>query len=517
VPPVVERVDPPAGSVGVAVTQPVTLLFSKPMNKDGVEPTLHFFPPPPSPPRLRWEGRQLLVTPDTAWDSGQTYVVTLQSEASDRRGNRLAATFQSAFSTGQRMDTGRIEGQILSGARPRGGALALCYRLPRERANPETDTADYVVQTDSAGRFTLSFLGPGNYRIFGLADQDGDWLWNIGSEDIAVPAQDVGLEGSGAASFLPALHLSDLDTSAPAFVACRPLSDTWWRLEFDGPLDSAALNSARVQFIAGEDTAVSSLLLSVDSLSSEVLARQPAPAAPPDEILWSRSRTADVRESCAPDSPSSDDTTHALPPPEIRPDTVAMCSCRPDQMLFVFARPLDSLQQSCFWPVSGVDSIQVELANAFEFELRWWADARAGESTVVAVAPGAVVGAGRSWPLAETLYVRLPLLLEDSTGGYELACEGLPVPPGQPVRVQIRPVSGPALPCRIDLTSAARASGRLAKGDYLVSLLADRDGNGRWAAGWPEPFVPSERLWFPSDTLRVRARFTTEFDLALVR
>ena len=155
------------------------------MRKDDVEHAVHFFPPPPSPPRLHWEGHDLVVSPDTVWDTSQTYVLTLPTEALDTRGNRLATTYQSAFSTGSHIDTGRITGQVLSSARPAAGAWVLCYRQPAPSSNPELDSADYVVQTDAEGRFAFSFLRTGSYRVFALADRDRDWLWNIGAEELA--------------------------------------------------------------------------------------------------------------------------------------------------------------------------------------------------------------------------------------------------------------------------------------------------------------------------------------------
>jgi hypothetical protein len=130
----------------------------------------------------------------------------------------------------------------------------LCYREPGPESDPELDTADYVVQTDGDGRFALSFLGTGTYRVFALDDRDRDWLWNIGVEELAVPAGDLHLDSAGQTRALPALHLAALDTTLPSLADCALAAAGWWALEFDGDWAPGQVDSLQVFLVRGTDT-----------------------------------------------------------------------------------------------------------------------------------------------------------------------------------------------------------------------------------------------------------------------
>lgn len=486
------------------------------MAKSEVEGALHLFPPPPSPPDLHWDGRDLVITPDTAWDSGQTYIVTLQTEASDVRGNRLAGTFQTAFSTGRQIDSGSIAGQVLQGARPAPGVLALCYAIERKDKNPELDTADYVIQTDSAGHFLFSFLRPGDYRVFGLDDRDRDWLWNIGVEAVAVPSLDVRVAGQPA--FLPALHLARLDTVKPALLNCELLSESWVRLHFDGELDRTVLDSVHVGLVRQADTLMPLRVLPGDSASDAALVELPAFEGDGrgSEILLRHLYSGRPDEVCSIDSVVAVQADFVAVP-QIWPDTSWLWPHPPAYVSMSFEEPLDSLVQGCFWRRPGPVLLRAELANPFEALISLATDSLWSDSAWLVVAPGAVRSTrGVPWP-EDTMFVALPVAPRDSSGRYEITLEGLPVTPDQTIRATIRPTDDAILTVGIELKPGESLTGMLAEGDYLLSLLSDSDGNGLWCSGWPSPFVPSERVWFPQDTVRVRARFTTEFSLSLVR
>jgi len=509
--------DPPSGAVGVSIRQPVRVSFSKPMRKDDVEHAVHFFPSPASPPRLHWEGHDLVVSPDTVWDSAQTYVLTLPTEAMDARGNRLAATYQSAFSTGSHIDTGRITGQVLQSARPAAGAWVLCYKQPSQHCNPEIDSADYVVQTDAEGRFALSFLRTGSYRVFALADRDRDWLWNIGAEELGVPAGDLEVDSAGATKSLPVLHLAALDTVLPALVDCRRVSDEWWALEFDAVWSGAQLDSLSVFEVRGRDTVRLDRPTGNRAGSSRLLAHAGAPETPGTEILLRHARQNRPPEGCVPAVTPTRDSLSIFGPVEILPDTGHTWVCPPAAVILVFDEPVASVSESSFVEAGRFARIRVRSGGPFEVHLVPPWDSLGEGPWVCSVAPGAVRAAsGATWPESDTVRISFPLVDQDSAGEYEVRIEGLPHDPEAEVFVELWPVQLREPVCQLPLTSGQPASGRLAGGDYFLSLLSDRDGDQVWSPGWPSPFVPSERLWYPADTLHVRPRFTVEFTLSLV-
>jgi hypothetical protein len=211
------------------------------------------------------------------------------------------------------------------------------------------------------------------------------------------------------------------------------------------------------------------------------------------------------------------DTLQSLEPVHIRPDTLLRWACAPGHVSLFFTHPLDTVLLPDFVSQAGAAPLTVEFASPFELALSGWTSPEGAETTTVAVAPAAVHGTrGGRWPAQDTVRLRLPIVPVDSTGDFEIRVDGLPEPADGALNLGLSPLSPQLAACRVELSGTAAAAGRLASGDYLLSLLADSDANGRWKPGWPAPYVPSERLWFPSDTLRVRARFTTEFSLSLV-
>jgi hypothetical protein len=199
----------------------------------------------------------------------------------------------------------------------------------------------------------------------------------------------------------------------------------------------------------------------------------------------------------------------------VLPDTSGRWSCPPPAVSLWFNRPVATSAAGAFY--CAQIPLSTELRNPFELAVTADWGAALAEAPQLAVAPGAVRSQdGGEWPQADTARFSLPLAPADSTGDYEISLHGLPTSPEAVVFLEVWPVSYPDQKCRLEVRSGDGILGRLAGGDYLLALLRDQDGDQVWSAGWPDPFVPSERLWYPADTLRVRPRFTTEFVLNLV-
>jgi Tol biopolymer transport system component len=79
--------NPPEGSSPPATTS-ISIDFGQPMDTGSVEARLSIRPPVEG--AMRWEGAQLVFTPDSALAAGQTYEVTLEAGAESERGRRTA-------------------------------------------------------------------------------------------------------------------------------------------------------------------------------------------------------------------------------------------------------------------------------------------------------------------------------------------------------------------------------------------------------------------------------------------
>jgi len=524
-PPAILNAEPESGTTGVKYNSPLSLTFSESMVHDDVERALDIFPAPANPPDLRWKGETLIITPDTAWDSNQTYIVTLQSDAADQHGNRLSQSLQLAFSTGRQIDSGMIRGTVLRTGRPARDVFALCYRLSGSDPDPEVDTADYIVRTDSLGQYQFGFLSPGNYRVFGLDDRDRDWLWYVGSEAIAVPGEDAILRAAGDTADLPPMTLVPLDTVAPALRDCRAVSPRYIEIDFDQSVDSARLTQFQVAVHAATGVQNATTLIALDSTSSSVFAAFAEPLAPGAHDLIATSRARPDRQpredSCTLEIP--DRWERALGSPfRVFPDTLRPPPAPVRAAILEFQQPLAGVADSSITlgligdsaraPAqtdSGPFSVRIHIPDSLQLE----------GPLEVRIPAGAIVGAsGGNWPADSAISLRVPQPFLDSAGEIDVRVPLSARRDSGTYRLGLVPVNQPQSVLWYALDSTHSVHGYLRPGSYLIHLHRDLNGDAHAGYGWPYPFSPSEPVWTYSDTLQVRARFTTELSLpALIR
>jgi len=520
-PPQIAASEPPSGSISVPVRAPVVLTFSEPMQREEVEKALNVFPAPTGGLALSWQGRNLRISPDTAWDSSRTYILTLQADARDLHNNRLARSLQIAFSTGASIDSGVVSGRILRNGGPAAGTTALLFRVDSRSADPEKDTADYVVTADSSGRFEFGYLGPGQYRIFGLDDRDRDWLWNVGVEPIAVPAFDARLLRPEDSALLPPLILSPLDTVMPAILDCRMAAPDMLQIDLSVGLDSSRLGRQHVSLKSERGVLPATRLYMLDTLADRFYAQfATAPAAGTWlvevdlEYAGGGVRRFDTCEVgvLAEIHPSAPQPAFVVEPDSMR----ANLAWHPQVHLRLVepARSTSARTLSC--RSDNFDGVApCTLMTPFTLALGV-PEGSEGRGPVEFQIPAGFIlwSSGGTWPAGDSASsVVVPFPFGDSVGQFEVfyAPEDYAQWPGY--RIGMRAVAIPRSASWTEPAEQVPLRGTLRGGDYLLFVLGDRDGNLHRDPGWPFPYRPAEPLWELPDTLKVRARFTTELTL----
>ena len=126
--------------------------------------------------------------------------------------------------------------------------------------------------------------------------------------------------------------------------------------------------------------------------------------------------------------------------------------------------------------------------------------------------PSAVTGEdAQTWP-PDTLTLTLPVPALDSSGAVEIHL-AFDSTLSAPTWLSLKSLGAARSMARLPVRSALVRT-HLRRGDYAIMLHWDRDRNGVWDPGWPWPLAYSEPVEAIVDTLRVRARFTTEFHIA---
>ena len=163
--------------------------FSEYMDKNSVRNSLFISPSVKNNYDLKWDGRFVRLLFKEDLKSDVTYVITIGSTATDRRGgNKLTHAYQLAVSTGEEIDTLSIAGRVYDAGTLNGipGTTVLAYNLTKnENPNPEKDQADYFTQSGIDGSFLLGYLKSANYRIFVIKETYKNELWDK-DEPIAI-------------------------------------------------------------------------------------------------------------------------------------------------------------------------------------------------------------------------------------------------------------------------------------------------------------------------------------------
>lgn len=143
-------------------------------------------PPQIQQPEIKASGKRITIELFDSLKPNTTYTVDFNDAVVDNNeGNPLEA-FSYVFSTGDIVDTLGISGTVLNAEdlEPIKGIIVgihsdlsdtIISKKPFER----------ISRTDSRGRFNMRGLAPGKYRLYALADANGNFIYDQKSEKIA--------------------------------------------------------------------------------------------------------------------------------------------------------------------------------------------------------------------------------------------------------------------------------------------------------------------------------------------
>ncbi len=331
--PVIAVTTPAQDATNVSRDTDVVLEFSEPVNRPGVEASLYLSPEPGRRLRYRWSGRRLTLDYLDPLPENRTIVVTVGAQAKDLQGNLLESSFTLAFSTGDSIDRGEVSGLV---AMPEGSKSfgVVAYILGDTMPDPMVDAPDYRIQTTAEGKFSLSYLAKGRYRLFALDDRNFDGLWSPAVEQIGTASKDVDVrEGlKPYVTFSPSLQ----DTTPFAILRVRQIDEHQidLRVNHSGQPIVEISDGASTQFAEHfrEDTSASGSwhiyfpdTVSGDSATLSVRVSNPHI---PDSSLTARYAVNNRPDTTAPEMIDSWPTDHL------------QTQFVPDEILAIFSEPI---------------------------------------------------------------------------------------------------------------------------------------------------------------------------------
>ena len=152
---------------------------------------VYISPPLKTPIDTRLRGKFLVVKFDDSLDSNSTYSITFGNAIADLTEGNILKGFNYVFSTGDYVDTLSLQGTLVNAFdhKPQKDVFVELYMNNNDTipfdSLPLRIPPWYITKTDENGNFIFNNLQNKKFKLFALADQNGDLIFNQPAEKIA--------------------------------------------------------------------------------------------------------------------------------------------------------------------------------------------------------------------------------------------------------------------------------------------------------------------------------------------
>jgi len=200
----------------------IVFKFNEYVDRRSFEESFYISPAKGNTYSFDWSGKEVELTFNKNFDREKTYVIVIGKDFKDvRGGNKITSPVQFAFSTGSKLDSGKLSGKIFSDSYDRVKVMA--YFNKDETGgfpDPAKSLPDYITQVTPDGIYEFTNLPEGRFRIYAIRDEDRNNLYSGEPDKIALLPEDIKL--SGDSNFVSnlnfILNLPGNDVRSPAFL-----------------------------------------------------------------------------------------------------------------------------------------------------------------------------------------------------------------------------------------------------------------------------------------------------------
>ena len=188
-PPRVVHTDPADRGVKVK-SKKVTITFDEFIKLEDATNKVVISPPQIEPADIKSSGKKIIVDIKDTLKDNTTYTIDFSDAISDNNEGNPMGNYTYSFSTGERIDTFEVSGNVLdaSNLEPIKGILVGLYDDLSDTVFAKKPFIR-VSRTDSRGHFVIKGIAPGTYRVYALQDADGDYTYSQKSEMLAFSHQ----------------------------------------------------------------------------------------------------------------------------------------------------------------------------------------------------------------------------------------------------------------------------------------------------------------------------------------
>ena len=235
IPPDIVAVFPQSDSTNITDLDKIEIYFSERMAEPSVEQAL--FISPTLNYEIDWSGGdELRLRLNDTLIKDRTYVITIGSGAMDSRKNKLKESFQFAFSSGDKIDRGRISGKVF-GIKEQDNFYIYAYqRSNTDSLNPTQTKADFLSQPGEDGSFMLNYLSYGGYRIFVIEDVNNNLILDTSFERLGIAHTDVYIDSVNNMVKNLNFRITRVDTIPPSITGARAIDNQKVLLRMSEPV-----------------------------------------------------------------------------------------------------------------------------------------------------------------------------------------------------------------------------------------------------------------------------------------
>ena len=240
--PVIENVYPANGTTNFTDDY-FEITFSEYVDKRTAREAIFISPRLEKGIELDWSGTTLTVYFKEPLKENTTYNISIGTDVKDiNNNNNMTESFNFAFSTGDKIDKGIVEGKVYDD-KPE-GILVFAYKKINEVfPNPIEDKPDNITQVGKNGKYKLLGLSHGDYRIFAIRDDFKDFIYNIEDDQFGAPSEEIILSETDSVISNINFIITEEDTTA-AHILNLTMTDSYHILvEFSEFVDSTKLSA----------------------------------------------------------------------------------------------------------------------------------------------------------------------------------------------------------------------------------------------------------------------------------
>ena len=242
VPPQIVKIYPENGTINFN-SDYIEIDFSKYVEHRTFKDALFISPAVDGELEFEWTGKSVRVYFPQKLKQNITYVVSVGSDLQDYNNhNRMAESYSFAFSTGNKIDRGSINGKIF--ADKPSGIMLFAYLKSDSVINPMTNKPDYISQAGKDGSYRLLGLKSGGYRVFAVKDEYRDLIYQPEQDEIGIPYKDIKLTDQDTLFAGLNFFISKFDTVKPRMINAVMTDEYHILLNFSKDIDTSMIKSS---------------------------------------------------------------------------------------------------------------------------------------------------------------------------------------------------------------------------------------------------------------------------------